>query len=88
MGGRRLSDRSAQRVYGSEAGSLPPGSLHSGKLEQSGIVWNEETLTEYLKAPSRFIPGTRMTFRLTNDQQLADVIAYLKANSPDADSSE
>ncbi len=71
-------------VYGSTAGSTPPGSIDSGKLEESGVVWNEETLTEWLKAPARFIPGVRMSYRMTNDKDIADVIAYLKANSPDA----
>ena len=49
------------------------------------MIWNDETLTEWLKAPSRFIPGVRMTYRMTNDQDIADIIAYLKANSPDAE---
>jgi cytochrome c len=71
-------------VYGRQAGTTTPGSLHSSALEESGVVWNDETLTEWLAAPSRFIPGVKMTFRLTKDQDIADVIAYLKANSPDA----
>jgi cytochrome c len=54
-------------------------------LAQSGVVWDDATLTEWLKAPSRLIKGVKMTFRLTNDQDIADVIAYLKANSPGAD---
>jgi cytochrome c2 len=48
-------------------------------------VWNEETLTEWLKAPTKFISGVRMVYRLNNEQDIADVIAYLKANSPDAE---
>jgi cytochrome c len=72
-------------VYGRQAGSTEPGSLHSEALSGSGVVWNEETLTEWLKGPSRFIPGVKMTFRMTNEQEIADVIAYLKANSPGAE---
>ena len=72
-------------IYGHPAGTAPPGSLHSDALAQSGLVWDDATLTEWLKAPSRLIKGVKMTFRLTNDQDIADVIAYLKANSPGAD---
>ncbi|MEM7121716.1 MAG: c-type cytochrome [Pseudomonadota bacterium] len=67
-------------VYGSPAGTNQPGSLHSGKLEQSGVIWDDETLAEFLAGPSRFISGVRMTFRLTRDDDIANVIAYLKAN--------
>ena len=72
-------------VYGNPAGTNPPGSLDSGKLPESGVVWDEETLTEFLAAPSRFISGVRMTFRLTRDDDIANVIAYLKANGPDTE---
>ncbi len=71
-------------VYGNPAGTNEPGSLHSGKLEESGIVWDDATLTEFLAAPSGFISGVRMTFRLTREDDIANVIAYLKANSPGA----
>lgn len=47
---------------------------HSGK-------WDEATLNEWLTSPSKFAPGTKMTFAgLPDAQQRADVIAYLKAN--------
>ena len=72
-------------MYGRQAGTTPQGSLHSGKLEESDVVWNDETLTEWLGAPGRFIKGVKMTFRLTKDEDIADVIAYMKANSPDAE---
>ena len=71
-------------VYGRAAGSSPPGSLDSGKLPESGVVWDDTTLAEWLAGPSKFIPGVKMTFRLTKPEDIADIIAYLKANSPDA----
>lgn len=72
-------------VYGNPAGTNLPGSLHSGKLAESGIVWDEATLAEFLAAPTRYIPGVRMNFRLTIDDDITNIIAYLKANSPDAE---
>ncbi len=71
-------------VFGRQAGSAPPGSLNTTAMEESGIVWDDETLTLWLAAPTDLIEGTKMTFRLTKEQEIADVIAYLKANSPDA----
>ncbi len=71
-------------VYGSAAGSNEAGSLDSGKLPESGIVWDEATLTEWLAGPTKYISGVKMTFRLTKEDDIANVIAYLKANSPDA----
>jgi len=71
-------------VYGRTAGTAPPGTLHSDALAESGIVWDETTLTEWLKGPRKFVKGAKMIFQLSNDQDIADVIAYLKANSPEA----
>ena len=48
-------------------------------MRNSGLVWDERTLTRYLRAPREVVPGTRMAFAgLKDDQELADVIAYLK----------
>lgn len=71
-------------VYGRAAGSTEPGSLDSGKLAMSGIIWEEVTLTEWLAGPTQYISGVEMTFRLAKEEDIANVIAFLKANSPDA----
>lgn len=43
-----------------------------------GIVWNAATLTEYLKAPKKYIKGTKMAFAgLKKEQDVKDVIAYM-----------
>jgi cytochrome c len=48
-------------------------------MRKSGLVWDEPTLTNYLHAPRKLVPGTKMTFPgLPKDQDIADVIAYLK----------
>jgi cytochrome c len=37
------------------------------------------TLTTYLHAPRKLVPGTKMAFPgIKKDQEIADVIAYLK----------
>ncbi|UVK40913.1 cytochrome c family protein [Mesorhizobium sp. AR10] len=47
----------------------------------AGLVWDEANLTAYLRAPKLKVPGNRMAFTgLTSDDDIANVIAYLKAD--------
>jgi cytochrome c len=47
-------------------------------MKNSGIVWSNDTLNAYIKAPQTVVPGNRMPFAgLPNDTQRADLIAYL-----------
>jgi len=44
--------------------------------------WDYEALNHWLKRPAAEVPGTRMAFAgINNDQQRADVIAYLRSLS-------
>ena len=44
-----------------------------------GKVWDEATLTEYLKAPKALVKGTKMAFAgMKKDEDIVNVIAYLK----------
>lgn len=46
----------------------------------AGHVWDEATLSEYLLSPKAMVGATKMTFPgLKKPQDIADVIAYLKA---------
>ena len=65
------------------AGSSKGYKKYSKVIIASGIVWNETTLDSYLKAPRKYIRGTRMAFRGLKKQTDRDnVIAYLKTFSP------
>ncbi len=65
-------------LFGRKAGSIV-GYPYSTAMKNSGITWSEETLDQFLRGPQAFVPGTRMTFTgLPNEQDRADVIAYLK----------
>ncbi len=59
------------------------------KAGEDGLVWNDAELDAYLAAPTRYMPGNRMSFvGLRRPQERADVIAYLRANAmptPDAE---
>lgn len=64
-------------VVGRKAGTLG-GYAYSRAMTNSGIVWNEGTLSHYLMGPSAVVPGTKMTFAgFSNQQQADDVSAYL-----------
>jgi cytochrome c len=65
-------------VVGRKAGSYPDYS-YSDANKNSGITWDEATLKEYLKNPRAKVPGTKMIFPgLTKDDDIDNVIAYLK----------
>jgi len=65
-------------VVGRHAATFPGYSYSSG-MKKSGIVWSETELGKFLHAPRKLVPGTKMGFvGLQRDQDIADVIAYLK----------
>lgn len=65
-------------VVGRRAG-VYPGYSYSLASKSSGLIWDEETLTRYLRAPGEVVPGTKMIFfGLKKSQDVADVIAYLE----------
>ena len=61
-----------------------PGYAYSAAITAKGAegwVWTEENLAAYLLDPKGSIPGVAMNFAgLKKPKDIADVIAYLKAN--------
>ncbi len=56
-----------------------PAMVEAGK---SGVVWDEANLTKYLHDPKAMVKGTKMAFAgLKKDEDIANVIAYLKQES-------
>ncbi len=49
----------------------------SENLTKYGVIWDVETLNEFLSNPAAKVPGTAMIGMLADPQQRADVIAYL-----------
>ncbi len=65
-------------LFGRTAGSVP-GFAYSDAMKNSGIVWSEQTLDQFLQGPRKMVPGTKMTYAGVPDpQERADLIAYLK----------
>ena len=70
-------------VVGRQLGSYPDYH-YSDANKDSGITWDEATLKEYLRDPKAKVPGTKMVFPgLKSDDDIANVIAYLKQFGPD-----
>lgn len=68
-------------VVGREAGGVE-GFKYSKAMQESGVTWTEDNLEKYLADPRAFIKGNRMAFPgLKKEDDLENVIAYLKANS-------
>lgn len=65
-------------VFGAAAGSRP-GYVYSNPLKDSGIVWDAQTLDQFIKHPAEKVPGTRMEFPgIANETDRNALIHYLK----------
>ncbi|MAC82299.1 MAG: MFS transporter [Rhodobacteraceae bacterium] len=69
-------------IVGRPAGSVE-GFKYSKPLQsagENGLVWDEDTLAEFLANPKAHVKGTKMSFAgLKKDSDLAAIIAYLRA---------
>jgi cytochrome c len=65
-------------IVGRPAGQIE-GFKYSKAMLESSLVWDEAALTTYLHDPKSVVKGTKMAFAgLKKDDEIADVIAYLK----------
>ncbi len=82
---RNMVGPNLHNVVGRRAASIEGFrySANMQQLAQGGLTWDEERLRAYLANPKAVVPQGTMAFNgLRNEQQLNDIIAYLKANSP------
>jgi cytochrome c len=85
-GGCHQVGESARGGFGPQLNGIfgrPSGSVvdyqYSDAMKSAGIVWTRETLTAYLEAPKKVVPGTRMIFwGLSDPEKIEDVLAYLQ----------
>ena len=78
QGGADKQGPNLNGLFGRTSGTKPGYSYSSANVN-AGILWGEKTLFDYLKAPKKYIKGTKMVFaglKKKNDRQ--DLIAYLK----------
>jgi len=72
---------SLHKIIGRRAGSVE-GFNYSKANTESGVVWSEQNMWEYLENPKAFMPGTKMAFAgIKNGQKRADLIAYIQGHA-------
>ncbi|KAH8090871.1 cytochrome c [Filobasidium floriforme] len=65
-------------VFGRRSGQAEGFSYTAANVNK-GVVWEVDTMTEYLENPKKYIPGTKMAFaglKKLGDRQ--NLVAYLK----------
>lgn len=68
-------------LFGRQSGSVE-GFAYTAANKNSGIIWGDQTLFDYLLNPKKYIKGTKMVFAgLKKEQDRADLIAFLKENT-------
>ena len=96
-GARNLVGPVLNNVVGRQAGTAEGFNYSqlNKSAGENGLVWTPELINEYLPDPNAFlkkfltdkgkadlaIGSTKMTYKLPNEQQRADVIAYVKTFS-------
>ncbi|OYV25757.1 MAG: hypothetical protein B7X08_04360 [Acidocella sp. 20-63-7] len=69
-------------IVGAKAFSVAGFHYSSAVQGKAGTAWTADALSDWLKSPAAFAPGTAMGYPgIKNDQTRADVIAYLDKNS-------
>lgn len=69
-------------VLGEGIGQGAHGFAFSDALKSKGGTWDWQNLSDWLKSPKAFAPGTKMTFAgLSKPEDRANIIAYLNQQS-------
>jgi len=66
-------------VFGAKIAANPDFS-YSRAFNEADIVWTDENLTEYLRKPAAFVPGTKMSFAgIRKDEDIAAILEYMRS---------
>ena len=65
-------------IFGRKTGKSEGFSYSKANIEKN-IIWDNNTLNIYLKAPKKYIPGTKMMFAgIKKEKERVDLIAYMR----------
>jgi cytochrome c len=65
-------------LFGRTSGTAE-GFNFSDAMKEAAIVWDEQTVNDYVADPKGYVPKNKMAFKgVKKDNQRADLIAYLK----------
>ena len=65
-------------LFGRVAGTLD-NYAYSKPMRDSGLTWDDDTLTTYLADPKAAVPGTKMVFvGLKKPEEIDNLLAYLR----------
>ena len=78
-GARRRVGPNLFGVAGARIGQSQ-GYPYSAAFRAADITWDEETLSDFLAAPGSVVRGTKMDWSVRDEQQIADLIAFLKVH--------
>ena len=67
-------------VLGRKAGSVSDFS-YSDELKAAHIIWDEGSLDQWLANPDAVVPNNDMAFHISNPQERADIIQFLRLSS-------
>ena len=80
LDGKNKSGPHLDGVLGRTAGTVEGFKYSPAMTEKGagGLVWNEETITAYMKDPKGYVPKNRMAFPgLKKDEDIVNLLAYL-----------
>ncbi len=78
-------------LFGRTAGSIEGFKYSKAMVAkgEEGLVWDDESLAQYLSKPRSFIKGTRMAFAgLKKEEDIVNITAYLRTFSTAEDAAE
>jgi cytochrome c len=80
--GEHSTGPSLASLWNRKAGSAEGFTRYTSALKVVDVTWTETSLDKWLSSPQKFVPGTSMSMQgITDPQERADLIAYLKAVS-------
>jgi len=80
-GGANKQGPNLHGLFGRTSGSVESFS-YSQANKEAAVLWGEDTLFDYLKAPKKDFPGTKMVFAgLKKAKERKNLISYLKEST-------